>query len=138
MRRRLVWRSLALTLAAAAALATVAAAADSRKPRTDAGRAGVGGMQVAIDPETGRLRQPTPEEARELAAGLAKLMAAAPKSEVSYHADGAVSLVLGADSLSFAVARLDADAGVAHACVDDPAQALAFLQATSTAAAEEK
>jgi hypothetical protein len=97
----------------------------------------VAGMQVAIDPATGRLRQPTPAEARELLDGLRQMMKASPRAHVAQqHADGTLSLVLGAEALSVYVAKLGPDGSLAQACVGSPDEAARFLGAG--AAMEEK
>ncbi len=52
------------------------------------------GLTVAIDPVTGRLRQPTPEEARALAAGMVEKLGRRGPAQVVRHRDGMLSAVL--------------------------------------------
>jgi hypothetical protein len=105
-------------------------------PSTDAVRSvPVAGMQVAIDAETGRLRQPTAAEARQLLQGLRQMLRPAPKAHVAQeHADGTLSLVLGDEYLSVYMAKVGGDGGLVQACVDSAAGAEAFLNGDGGAA----
>ncbi len=97
------------------------------------------GMTVAVDPATGRLRQPTAAEARELAAQLAqKLRRTGPPPEPVLHRDGMLSLVLGLDYLDFMVATLDPAGNVTTACVEGSEMTSALGLAPAAPALEEK
>ncbi|HEV8632060.1 MAG TPA: hypothetical protein VGV61_17225 [Thermoanaerobaculia bacterium] len=88
------------------------------------------GMQVAIDPQTGRLRQPTAEESRQLLQALAVHFQPAKSVTATRWAGGLLSVVLGEEYDSVALARIDANGVVAGACVDSLAGAQQFLDAT--------
>ena len=77
------------------------------------------GMTVAVDPVTGRLRQPTPAEARELAASLLSKVGRTSAPQVLHHRDGMLSAVLTLDYLDFSEATLDADGNLALTCAGD-------------------
>lgn len=129
MRQR-VGSSVAALVAAATMAAGLAAPATAAGPApAEAVRnVPVAGMQVAIDPATGRLRQPTPAEARQLLQGLQQMLKASPRAHVAeQHADGTLSLVLGDEYLSVALAKLGTGGAVAQACVDSTAAAERFL-----------
>lgn len=88
---------------------------------------GLTGTTVSVDPETGRLRQPT---AGEMAA-LTQAMAAqfAHPEHISYEqaADGTITAHLGEAGLNVAIATVGADGQLRQTCVDDPAAAAALL-----------
>ncbi len=71
--------------------------------------------QVVLDPKTGALRTPTPEEAKALA-----LPAPAAKPVVVTLPDGSRLIRLNGHHLSYAVARRKADGGVAVECGPSP------------------
>lgn len=97
------------------------------------------GMTVAVDPVTGRLRQPTAAEARELAAQLAaKLRRTGPPPEPVLHRDGMLSLVLGLDYLDFMVATLDPAGNVTTACVEGSERTSALAPLPAAPAYEEE
>lgn len=122
--------ALAMGLAALAVLAAPALVAEeapaAAKPEAPAGAAtaepvevelpGVG-LTVAIDPVTGRLRQPTPEEARALAAGMMQKLGRKGPAQVVHHRDGMLSAVLTTDYLDYSVATVDADGNLSLTCV---------------------
>lgn len=92
------------------------------------------GLQIAIDPETGRLRPPTEEEAAALAQGMRDLFgsqsfAAASDTVVTEHKDGMLSAVLGLDTLNFTVLRSNGDGTYSKECVSSPEAAEAFVAA---------
>lgn len=78
------------------------------------------GMTVAIDPVTGRLRQPTPAEARELAAAMSQKVGRTGPAQVTHHKSGMLSAVLTVDYLDFSQATLDADGNLVLTCTGDP------------------
>src|SRR5262249_58003180 len=45
----------------------------------------VAGVRVSVDPATGKLRQPTPEEARQLAAGPEEMLSQSPEGRLVVH-----------------------------------------------------
>lgn len=97
------------------------------------------GMTVAVDPATGRLRQPTAAEARELAAQLAqKLGRTGPPPQPVLHRDGMLSLVVGTDYLDFMVATLDPAGKVTTACLEGSQMASTLDLAPAAPAPEEE
>jgi hypothetical protein len=93
---------------------------------------GGAGQQVAIDPQTGELRHPTPEEAKALSQALQPL-AAQPTQEltVTYHPDGSISMELPEEYMAVLVAKINPDGTVSMECVTGPKAAAAWL-ATDT------
>ncbi|MBZ5645662.1 MAG: hypothetical protein LAN37_00390 [Acidobacteriia bacterium] len=91
------------------------------------------GQRVAKDPATGQLREPTPEEVKELEAGQAKmapqvkkplqLLKAAPAA-----ASGAVGVLLDESYETYAVATRSADGKVKFDCVQGKKDAEARVQ----------
>ena len=92
------------------------------------------GMSIAIDPETGRMKQPTPEQAAELSSAMRKMFAQPAAtartagSKVTRHPNGMLSAVVAPEHLSFSVMRRNSDGTVARQCVSSPRAAEAFLQ----------
>lgn len=89
---------------------------------------GVGGMLAAVDPETGQLRQPTPEEVAALAAELELAFAAesfVPRELVLDS--GAVAAELGASLQKFAAVRVEADGTLSHHCIQGHDAASEFV-----------
>lgn len=112
MQRRGV-RIVALGLAVAFALGLAAA------PVFAGGAKAPNGLQVAIDPATGKIRQPTAAEARAFAnqfAGMTK--AATSEPQFTEFADGTLSMVLTADYLNVWLVGVNADGSVSPVCVD--------------------
>lgn len=97
------------------------------------------GMQVHIDPETGELRTPTPEEAAALSAQLQGLFASAAAAEpqVTYHEDGMLTAALDFGSMDFSVVRISGDGTPVFDCVDG-ASAAAELAAAPALEPEEE
>ncbi|MEJ7713280.1 MAG: hypothetical protein WKF84_26395 [Pyrinomonadaceae bacterium] len=88
----------------------------------------IGGSQVAIDPRTGKLRQPTPEEARALAQSMQKLLSRSSKAlTVTRHPDGTESVNVKGRFLNFSMAKMNADGTTSTACVDSAEETAAFL-----------
>ncbi len=76
------------------------------------------GQSVAIDRKTGKLRQPTPEEARALAKGLKQLLnRSAVGLKMKVHPDGTKTLDLEGRYMSLAVAKRNPDGTVSEQCV---------------------
>ena len=112
-----------LTTAAVVALAAMASLASA--PALAAAEAG---MRAARDPRTGQVRAPTAEESKTLDAAAAKLRAAKGNARVGMasgkldpqavtHADGTVEQELDESSMSYSVARRNADGTVEMVCV---------------------
>ena len=101
-------RITALSLAAVSAFGLLAAPALA------------GGLQVAIDPATGKIRQPTAEEYRALSVPFAaKSATAAPI--LTEWADGTLSMVLTAEYLNVWLVGLNANGTASQVCVDGSA-----------------
>jgi hypothetical protein len=91
-------------------------AADAACPADDGvGRAG---LRAFIDPQTGQLRQPTPEEAAQLAAEIhASRLRALSELEVVVHPDGMKSVDLKDAFLIDVVARRNPDGSLSIGCL---------------------
>lgn len=124
MQRRGV-RIVALGLAVAFALGLAAA------PVFAGGAKAPNGLQVAIDPATGKIRQPTAAEFRALAGMSMTMSKAAATSEplVTQWADGTISMVLTEEYLNVWLVQLDANGSAAQVCVDGSAAGSAQLAA---------
>lgn len=92
------------------------------------------GMTVAVDPATGKLRQPTPAQARELAKAMMAHFGkhAAEPVRVLQHRDGMLSAVLSPADMDFSVATVDADGKLGFQCVDSVGKAAEATLATPT------
>ncbi|HKI01350.1 MAG TPA: hypothetical protein VKK31_05175 [Thermoanaerobaculia bacterium] len=113
MQKRVV-RMGALGLAATFALGIATAPAFAR------GRAAKvpgNGLQVAIDPATGKIRQPTAAESRALSAQVAT-KAATAGPQFTHWADGTISAVLTEDYLNVWLVQLNANGSASQVCVD--------------------
>jgi hypothetical protein len=128
--RRFTARAALLGLALVVAVAATAAAAPGAAggQRTEQSvSVPVGGLQVAIDPRTGRLRPPTPAEAQALARELARLFQ--PQTAItSQSVDGTIGMTVGSEYFNFYVARIGAGGGLESACIDGAGAAANFLQ----------
>ncbi len=126
-----------LALAALAALAlAVPASAGHKAPATPGVQAPSNGLMVAIDPATGKLRQPTAAEALALSAQTPLMTKAAiTGSEVTTFADGTTSAVLGPEFLNVWLVQVNPDGSLSQACVDGASLGTAQ---PATAALEEK
>jgi hypothetical protein len=74
-------------------------------------------MQVAIDRATGKLRQPTPSEARTLGTPIAAKSATTGLQFTTWP-DGTASAVLTEDYLNVWLIQLDANGSANQVCVD--------------------
>lgn len=96
-------------------------------------------MQIAIDPQTGAIRQPTAEERRQLDKPLQSLAssatAAAPSSQVVFP-NGAVGMSAGPEFLNVWVVVVNPDGSVTQGCVQGMDTANAIVNGSS--ALEEK
>ena len=103
--------------AATSAAKPEAAKAQAETPAETAGQAG---MKAYIDPATGKLREPTAEDAAAAAAAAAKsrqAQAARPEPVVVQHSSGMVSAELGEEYMEDVVVRKNADGTLAFQCV---------------------
>jgi hypothetical protein len=131
-------RIAALGLAAATvlSLAAPAYAAKGRRAKAPAPTAG-SGMMVAVDPATGKLRQPTAAESKALVAGIQEMTkASAIQPELKQFADGTMSVDLSSSFLNISMVQVQPDGSVREVCVDSAADANAVL--TAAPAFEEK
>jgi hypothetical protein len=88
----------------------------------------VAGREVQVDPQTGKIKPLTPEEAQQLADGLKTMLNKSTEGlEQVKQADGTVSMDLKGRFRNVAVARTNDDGSVEESCVDEPEQAAAFF-----------
>ena len=88
----------------------------------------VAGQQVAVDKKTGKLRQPTPEEAKALAEGMRKLVDQSTEGLTPvYHNNGMVSVDLQDRFQSVTVVKVNPDGTLTKSCVASEREADAFL-----------
>jgi len=140
-------RLIAATLAAACALgaASLAAADGERAPAQAPHRVVVNqvqvngdGMRVYIDPATGKIKQPTREEVQALDKAIASLPSHALKNlQAMQFSDGTVALALDDSFLNYALVRINSDGSVSGACIDNSADANAFLNGNAPALEEQ-
>lgn len=89
---------------------------------------GVNGQQAAADKQTGKLRQPSAEEAKQLLDGMAPLVNMSTEGLTAIrHENGAVSVDLQDRFQSVAVAKVGADGEVEERCVTSLGEAEEFL-----------
>jgi len=121
-------RLAALGLAAATVLSLTAPAFAGEKPAAGKGNNGV---MAAIDPATGKLRQPTAAESKALAAGIESLLKrSASTLQAKQTADGTMSVDLGTSFLNISIAQVGPDGAIHQICVDNAADANALVTAT--------
>jgi hypothetical protein len=90
--------------------------------------AGAAGQKAAVDPQTGRLRPITPEEARELVAGLTASLSQSDQGLTAVRLpNGALVLDLQGRFESAMLARIGADGKVDAECVTSVDEAKHFL-----------
>ncbi|HEY0379573.1 MAG TPA: hypothetical protein VGC87_21825 [Pyrinomonadaceae bacterium] len=88
----------------------------------------VAGQTVAVDKKTGKLRQPTRDEAAALAEGMKKLVnQSADGLTPVYHGNGSISLDLQDRYQTIAVAKKNPDGTLTEACLSSPPEVDAFL-----------
>ena len=88
----------------------------------------VGGQDIQIDTQSGKIKPLTPEEAQKLANGLAPMLDNSTDGlEQVHHADGSVSMDLQGRFQNVVVARVNTDGTVEQSCVDNPAAAAKFF-----------
>ena len=128
-------RLAALGLATAVTLSLAAPAFAGENPADKKGQGTGSGVMAAVDPATGKLRQPTAEESKALALGIQSMLKSSPSPfQVKLAADGTMSLDLGTTFLNISIAQVGPDGAIHETCVDNPAAALV----TSAPAYEEK
>ena len=89
------------------------------RPAMAAARTPVPGIVVAIDPETGTLWPPSPEQMREIQSHRATTFRASPDGFMEIRRpDGAVGLVLGDRAQSYSVVRVTPDGRRAFGCLE--------------------
>lgn len=88
----------------------------------------VAGQDVQVDPQTGKLKPLTPQEAQALAAGLKKMLnkSAEGLTEVQ-NADGSTTMDLEGRFRHVVVAREREDGSLSTSCVDNPRQAASAM-----------
>ena len=89
--------------------------------------AGRASIQVETDPDTGRLRPPTPAQRRSLAAALRHQFSSAPRAP-DYFADGTISVVVATERLNFSVAQVNEQGLPETSCVSGLEQAVSVLE----------
>ena len=117
---------------------SVAAAPAGAQPAVKA-PAGAAGMQVFIDPATGKMRPATPQEMKMMSDRLqAFLNRSSVGLKVQEHSSGMLSMNLQGGFLNVWVACVGADGTVTTACVTDQAAAQAILSGQGAPAYEEQ
>jgi hypothetical protein len=88
----------------------------------------VAGQDIQVDPQTGKLKPLSAEEAQDLAAGLKKMLnkSAEGLTEVQ-HEDGSTSMELNGRFRNVVVAREREDGKLSMSCVDNPKAAASAL-----------
>jgi hypothetical protein len=88
----------------------------------------VAGREVQVDPQTGKIKPLTPEEAKRLADGLKVMLNQSTEGLVErHHADGSVSIDLQGRFQHVMVARTEADGTITQSCIDNPEAAASFF-----------
>jgi hypothetical protein len=92
------------------------------------------GMQAYVDPRTGKLRQPTREEAQALRDEIAALTNRSVEGlQPVFHPDGTIGLDLQGRFLNLTVAHIDADGKLSMECLTGPPPAPAAATAAKRA-----
>jgi hypothetical protein len=89
--------------------------------------AGTPAQSAAIDPATGKLRQPTAAENRALVQGLETMLKSSAPLPVKRFADGTKSISLGTSFLNVSVAQVQPDGRLAQVCIDNLQSAGALM-----------
>jgi hypothetical protein len=79
---------------------------------------GAAGMVVGLDPESGRVGLPTPEQMARIAAAAKGRATASVRPAPVYHSDGSISLDVRTWMRDYAVVRLGANGRAVLDCVD--------------------
>jgi hypothetical protein len=139
-------RLIAVALAACAFGAASLAATEARTASKPAQRTVINqvkvnadGLRVYLDPATGQVKQPTAAEVRAFDQAVASLPRPALKSiQAQQFSDGSVRIALDDSFMNYALIRVNPDGSVSKACVDNAADASAFLNGSPAPAAEER
>lgn len=105
------------------ARATVAPAPAPAPAKAQAPSAGMAGMVVAIDPESGELGMPSAEQLAELHLSEADIVSRDQAGVVVRNADGSLTLDLQGRGQDYAVVRKTADGKLIVGCTDHPEDA---------------
>ena len=89
--------------------------------------AGRAHIQVETDPDTGRLRPPTPAQRKSLADALRQQFHSASRAP-TYFADGTISVVVATERLNFSVAQVNEQGLPETSCVSGLEQAVNILE----------
>ena len=88
----------------------------------------VAGQDIQVDVQTGDIKPLTPQEAQQLANGLAPMLDNSTDGLVQvHHADGSVSMDLQGRFQNVAVAKVNTDGVIEQGCVDNPRAAAKFF-----------
>ena len=88
----------------------------------------VAGQDIQIDTQTGEIKPLTPQEAQQLANGLAPMLDNSTDGLVQVqHADGSVSMDLQGRFQNVTVAKVNTDGTIEQGCVDNPRAAAKFF-----------
>lgn len=88
----------------------------------------VGGQDLQIDTQTGEIKPLTPQEAQQLANGLAPMLDNGTDGLVQVrHADGSVSMDLQGRFQNVTIVKVNTDGTVEQGCVDNPRAAGKFF-----------
>lgn len=91
------------------------------------------GQSVAIDRQTGKLRPPTPDEARQLSAALKNYLNRSDQGLViTTHPNGVQSVDLQGRFQSVSLAKINSDGSASEKCVTSMREAQDFLMSSST------
>ena len=128
-------RTLLLAVTAFALLlaaSTLAAGQKSAKPQPERyTNVPFAGQTVAVDPQTGKVRPPTPEEARQLGMALKNYLNRSSQGlTVKTHPNGAQSVDLQGRFQSVSLAKINADGSASEKCVTSMREAEHFLKAS--------
>ena len=102
----------------ASASAQNAPATPAQAPSAEA--AGQAGMRAFIDPATGQLRQPTPEEAAALHRFVLRALTIPTTAQVVSYPNGMLSALLGDEYMNDVVVRKNPDGTLSWVCVPRP------------------
>jgi len=127
-----------LALAATASAGPGRAPAQSTEPQRVESDNGAG-VQVAIDPQTGKVRQPTPAELEQLNGSLQTMFGKSltSTSQAVAWPDGTVALAVGDEYLNVWVARINPDGTKSQTCIDSAESANAFFTGSAPALEEQ-
>jgi hypothetical protein len=130
--------AVALLAAGAASAAAAPGGAGAAQPAIKA-PVGAAGMQVFVDPATGKIRPATPQEVKMMSNRLqAFLNRSSVGLKVQESADGMLSMNLQGGFLNVWVASVGADGKITNACVTDQAAAQSILSGQVAPAYEEQ